>query len=619
MGFSVEYIYRILDQYTGPLNRITQATQRFQDRSKMAEASVHRLSGRLEGISGKLTNFGTVIGGAAITAGIFKFAHSASTLNDAMADVSRVTNLTGPALLAMQEKLQRLGRATGRSAEGLAAIAYEGGKLGIANEDMVSFVEMVMKTAAAFDMADSEAGRAIGSIRAKLGLSVSSVNELMQRVNFLADNTSASGNSMIDIIERTSGTFKTLGIPTVVTAGWAAFANQVEVTPELAASGLNMMMVRMMQMPGMLNKMLKDPQNAVMDFLKRFEAMPEAKRGAAILKTFGTEAGRFVMKAVANTKLLDSAMMMAGATEALGSMDREFANILARSSTAAERIKQTFIDISRSIGGVFIKVFDKYSASLISATQWTLGFVKAHPGLVKVLGAVSLLLAGLAAVVVPIGVLLSLAGAALPILGALAGVIGAISWPVVAVVVGIGAMAAIFAVMWYKSTALRQSLLNLYDAFAPLIDVIKQMVIMVGQGLAWAFGNTGSEIQSWGDIAALVINSVAAAIRSLFDIVNFFWNFWAGIFQGDLVRSFESIFVLFDGLFSKFEMLQNFRASVSGFLDKIGLGPAREKAGARQDNKVEISGQIGVSATGGAKVERAQIGLNQGYNLAVAR
>ena len=614
MAFSTEYIYRILDQYSGPLNKISRSTQKFQGMADRAAKRVGKLSSRLEKAGGAMANFRTMIGGAAITAGMFGFAQSASTMEDAMADVGRVTGLTGSALDKMQNQLQTIGRRTGRSAEGLAAIAYEGGKLAIANENMAEFVLMVTKTGAAFDMADSEAGRAVGSIRAKLGLTVGSVNTLMQRINFLADNTSAAGAAMINIVERTSGTFKTLNIPPEVTAGWAAFANQVEVTPELAASGLNQMMGRMMQMPGMLDKMLKDPKNAVVNFLKRFEAMPEARRGVAVLKTFGLEAGRFVLKAVANTKLLDEAMTKAGAAEALGSMDREFANILARSSTAGKRIKETFIDISRAIGNVFLGVFDKYSDRLIRASQYVLAFVKAHPGLVKIAAVFGGILIAITAVAIPLGLMFSMIAGGLPIVAAIGTAIGLISWPVIIAAAGISALIALMAGMWTQSAQLRQSVSNLADAFSPLIDGVKKAVIWIGSKLGISLEGSGAQFESWGDIVAVIIDGIAATIAGLFKLIGGLGGALGALSVGDFSGAWDAL--------KKGVGLEkvDFGSEWSSIKESVGLGGAQSKAAGRaaQNNRVEITGQIGVSASNGAKVERADINLNTGYNMAVA-
>jgi TP901 family phage tail tape measure protein len=419
MPFTAQYTYIIKDRYSAALSKITRGTNKFTAATKKAVRHTAAL-GKKIGIAGrKMANMRNIVGGAALAYGLFKFTKNASTLEDKMADVSRVTGLVGGELRAMQEQLQKMGRATGKSAEGLAEIAYEGGKLGIVNEDLGSFVLMVAKTAAAFDMLDGEAGRAIGSIRAKMGLTVGGAEELMNRLNFLADNTTATGGRMIEVVERTSGTFSTLNIPSETVAGWAAFADQIEVTGRLAASGLNQMMTKMMVMPGMMEKMLEDPKGAVKDYLKSFENMPEAKRGTRILKIFGNEAGRFVMKAVANMKLLDKAMEMAASDRALGSMDREFQNILNRSSTAGNRIKETWLDITRAIGTGFLRMFDKYSARLIKISDWLLGFVKAHPTLVKVAGILALIAVAVIAIIIPLGFMMIAISALIPVVAAL--------------------------------------------------------------------------------------------------------------------------------------------------------------------------------------------------------
>lgn len=720
MAFSAEYVYRILDQYSGPLARITRATAKFQDMSLRASGSMRRLGGKLKAAGDSMTGLSTVIGGAAITAGLFKFTKSASDMKDAMADVSRVTGLTGMGLDNMQAQLQLMGRQTGRNAEGLAAMAYEGGKLGITNQDMIGFVGTVLKTASAFDMADQEAGRSIGSIKAKLGLTVPAVDELMQRVNYLADTTSASGNQMINIIERTSGTFKVLKIPPEITAGWAAFADQIEVSPEKAATGLNMMMARLMKMPGMLNKMLKDPQNTVIDFLQKFGSMPEATRGTAVLKMFGEEAGRFVLKTITNMDLLDTSMKKAASTKALGSMDREFANILARSSTMAKRLKQTFFDISRTIGTVFLKVFDKYSKRLFEASQWILSFIKNHPGLVKVAGTMGLIAVAVTAFIVPLGVLMSIIGTALPVLSAIAAAIGSITLPVAAAIAGFIAWGALWGALLFKSAALRQAFVNLFDAFRPLIDLISQAIMLIGKGLAAAFGQSTDNVRTFGDAVANIVNAMAAVLSVVVKFATWFPRLVIGSIEPaiDFIKNLDEWLVkigeriestirkfrelgpgkVFEGLKDKLGLGADKIKGAFGFIkdklkteiiakadiaptkekatainekmakmpvapstdlvgigswlsnmqtvqpvdwtafnnkmaqaptpqanywptvkDQIGQGAAANKAGARQDNKMQVSGQIGVTATGNAKVERADINLNQGYNLAVAQ
>lgn len=598
MAFSVEYVYHILDKYSGPLDRISKKTQRFQAIATKTGHKINKMAGRMDKFANRAANLQNVIGAAAVTGSMFLFAKSASTLDDAMSDVSRVTGLTDEKLLRMKNRLQELGRQTGRSAVGLAAMAYEGGKLGIANEKMEQFVSIVMKTATAFDMVDSEAGRSIGSIRAKLGMTVESVDTLLQRVNWLADNTSATGNKMINIIERTSGTMKMLNIPAEVTAGWAAFADQVEVTPELAASGINMMMRRMMKMPGMMDKMLKDPRNAVINMMKQLSKLPEAERGVKILRLFGDEAGRFVMKTVGNMDLLAKTMQTAGSPKALGSMDREFSNIMARTSTAAKRVKETFIDIGRAIGTLVLKTFDKYSARILKATEWMLNFVKAHPVLVRTTMLVLALVAGFVAFIIPVGLLVGAIAALLPVLSAIAIGIGAVSAPVL-IAIAVGALLiTMFVAMYAKSNNFRMAITNLVEAFYPLLRVGKRFAMFLGGVFGVELSRSGDDLKNWGDVFATVLNFIAGMIATLTTGFERLLGITGKVLSGDLKGAW---------------------ALAKEPLPEIGSLQTGGASGSKQQNQqVDISGQINVSGQNGAVVESAEIGLPTGANLAMS-
>jgi hypothetical protein len=165
--------------------------------------------------------------------------------------------------------------------------------------------------------------------------------------------------------------------------------------------------------------MLKDPTGAVKDYLESFATMEPARRAQKVLKIFGNEAGRFVLKAVTNLELLDNAMKKAASDEALGSMDREFQRILERSSTAGKRIKETWLDITRAIGTGFLRMFDKYSARLIKISDWLLGFVKAHPTLVKIAGIMALIAVAVIAIIIPLGFMMIAVSALIPVITAL--------------------------------------------------------------------------------------------------------------------------------------------------------------------------------------------------------
>lgn len=539
MAFTVSYIYRVTDRFSGALAKIKRAQDKLNTSLTKGSKRAKEFSRKMECVGG-----GTQAKVAAAGIGIMAFA--ASNLEDKMADVSRVTNVVGGDLEGLKGKFQAVGRATGKSALGLADIAFQAGKTGIANDKLVEFSVNVMKTANAFDMVEGEAGRAMGSIRAKMGLTVGGVDVLMNRINFLADNTVADGARMVNILERTSGTMKMFKIPQEVTAGWVAFADQAERSPELAASGLNMMMSRLAKMPGMTAKMLNDPKNAIIDKMKEMSEMSEVSRIGYVEKVFGSEAGRFVNKLVTKIDLLDKSMALAKNKKALSSIEYEWKNYMARTSTKFKRFKEVVVDIFRTIGTQVLRMWDKISPSVIKATEASLKFLQNNPGFVKF----GLIATGVAIAVIGIatalGTLFAAVGSVMmawPLMvagaGVLAGAVGAISIPVLAVtaaIVGIGAAAY----QAYKHfDVLKQSAVDVLEALA---NVKNQIADTSGQ--VWS-GLKSAPSQIWegmfGGDDDIVAQNAKATQQTLSGNINVKASQGSEIVSGDLTASHGNV------------------------------------------------------------------------------
>ncbi len=488
MARQVSFIYEVIDRFTGPLRKVKRAQDRLNK-------SLSRGSQKAKKFSEKMGQVGGGPQAVAAVAGIGLMAKVTSDLEDKMSDVARVTDLSKTGVASLQSEFRGLSKATGKSATGFADIAFQAGKTGIASDKLKDFALNTIKTANAFDMVESEAGRALGSIRTKLDLSVDGVDVLMNRVNYLADTTVADGARMVNILERTSGTMKLFKIPTDVTAGWVAFADQVERSPELAASGINMMMNKLASMPGMTEKMLANPRTAIIDVMRKISRMDEVARIGFIREAFGPEAGRFVSKLVTKMDLLDKSMSNAMAPEALGSIDREWANYMARTSTKFKKFKQSVIDVFRTIGVQILRTFDKYYPAIQSATDKILSFVKAHPGLVKFGLAITAIGIVMVPLVMALGAFASGLSAVLAILPALGAVgtaigvaLGAITAPAIAVtaaVVGVGAAAY----QAYKHfDVLKQAANDVYDSLAKVGKVMSQTSRGIWGGLKSAPG-----------------------------------------------------------------------------------------------------------------------------------
>lgn len=451
MANSIQYDYKILDRYTAPLAKIRQATEKMRGAVQKASKQVDKLGNKFKETGSKMTNAQSAIAGVGAALAIKSLVDNSLEMSDAMADVEKVSDLTGKTLKKLRFNLEDLSEQVGRPAAGLAQIAFEGKKLGATDKEILPFVKTVGKMAIAFEIAESEAGNAIGQIRAKLGYGMGDIIKFGDSSNELANRMATNGKNIVEITQRMSGTFKTLEFPPSIAAGFAATADMLETSPELAASGMNMMMRKLSLIPGMTSKLMAAPVQTINEVMSKLAKLPVEKRIKKINKLFGAEAGRMVLKMTGNLDLFNKAMKTATDTTAVGSMDREMSNYLNRSSTkmkiANEKIRNSF----RRLGDVlvpFVILFGNLSAKF---SKWSVKMSMAHPLLMKVATAALLLIAVFTILLIPLGFIASGFGVVLSILPMLASAFGILSGAVLAIT---GFMTPLIASAWAFTAAL---------------------------------------------------------------------------------------------------------------------------------------------------------------------
>lgn len=496
MTDSVNYIYRIIDKFSPALEKINAANKRFLSGMGKARAGLQQFGAKTANLQNSLAALGA-------GAGLALVSKKAMDFEDVMTDVNKVVNFaSNEQFVGFRENILKTSVALGKVPANLAEIAVAGGKLGIPVEDMDNFIGVVARTSVAFDMLEKDAGEQLGSIQAKLGMTVNDTADLMDAVNFLADNTAAAGNHMIEIIARTSGELKTIEMPRKFMAAWASFADQMETSPELAASGLNMMVRRIAKMPGMAAQLVKAPQETITSVLTALSKLDKVKQITTIEKMFGPEAARFVKKAVANMdKYRDTMAKVSDETLFAGSMQRELNKKLATASTAWGKMKATMDVVAITLGDVLLPYIKEIAPRVIKAGFAFREWAKAHPEIVKLGLAVTAMVAALMPVLVVAGIM--------------ATAIAAIISPAGLVVLAIAAIgAAIYEVWanWDKITKwFSEGLTSLRDGFIQTFDDISKAFNFVWNNIK---KNVGGKIMSFiglgGEPGVAAQNTIAS-------------------------------------------------------------------------------------------------------------
>jgi TP901 family phage tail tape measure protein len=475
---------REMNRTAEKIDKVGRKSVRTLTRLQKLKGGFRQLTAASSGIQGLFT--GAALGAAAVLP-----VKQALTFSAVMTDVKKVVTFKKPEqFIKLKKDIMDLAEQMGRVPVEIGKVAVAGGKLGVPIEKMGEFMAIVTRTAVAFDVLEGTAGEQLASIKNKLKLTLPGVTNLMDAVNFLADNTAASGARMIQIIARVSGIMNAIKMPDKFVAAWAAFADQIEVTPQLAASGLKMMINRMKLMPGMMKKIIKDPNDAIITFLKRFEKLDPAKRAIALLKTFGPEAGRFAEAAVSNLVLLDSTMNKVSAdTSFMGSMMRELAKKLESPRVKLLQISSAFSNLAIVIGDSVLPVIQIISPHITKMATAVRKFVEAHPKLTAfgvaamfTFAAISTLVVGIGILAASITAIVGSAAAVGVIFGAIGGIVTAIGSAIVATAVAMGApfLAAATAIIGV-SEAIKQLRANWDTLFAP--GFLKDLVGFVDAGV----------------------------------------------------------------------------------------------------------------------------------------
>lgn len=601
MANTVSYLYEILDRYSAPLRKITRNTQKFARATIKAQGGVAGMSMRMDKFARKAQNLQGALGALGLGAALASTVKVSSDMEDAMQDIGRVTEVSADGLMRFETTLENMSEQLGKSKEGLAKMAFEGGKLGIPINMMEEFLMMTSRTAIAFDMADEQAGRSIGSIQAKMGLMGKDAEKLLDSMNYLADTTSANGERMIEITERLSGTFKLLELPPEVAAAFAGFADQIEVTPQLAASGMNMMIRQMRKMPGMTTKLMTDPIGVVNDQLQKLADMGPEVRTRYVQKVFGPEAAKFVEKAVGNIKLYGKTVENAMSAKAAGSMQRELENQMRRSSKTFQKFSETWKNTVDAIGDA-IKPLATLFAKIGTVFADVIGVLaKGSPMFIRL----AALIAGVVVVFTGLTLVAGMLAAALaPVLATIA----AISSPVWMMVAAVTAAVLLFAEWEASGHPIIRMLGDMFGDIGAILAPLGRMLGLVDEGTegfsTWAF-----VIEKLGYAIMIILTPLKMFLVGLKGVVEAGAAIASGDFGGALDRLKSTGSEL---LGAGMEGIQAAGATLGIESSKAAL---QNKQGAQG---VAVSGGISVTATGGAKVNSSEINLNGGANMAGA-
>ena len=483
-------------------SRLTQRTEEANRTLRQQTAQLEKVnkakrnSDKLNNISSKATGMGLgmIAAGAATAAPVVGAVKQAMTLESAMADVSKVTNMTGPQIQRMSNDFLDMSEKIPMAANELATIAAAAGAAGAAGvgmdkfgkpmrdqrQQLLQFTNDAAEMGVAFDMSAEEAGQTMAKWRTAFELPQAGVRALGDGVNALTNRFGGKAANVTDIITRIGPLGKVAGLAAPEIAALGSTLDSIGVPSEVAATGIKNTMLALtkgqaatknqqaafkalgLDATDVGKRMQKDAAGGIIDVMERISKLDAEKQSGILTQLFGSESVAAIAPMLTNLDGLKQRLaLVSDASQNAGSMHGEFLNRIATTEGAVGLAGNALSGLNITMGKALLPTVVAISKKVASAAgamrNWarenpTLAkgimiFLGAGAGLLILLGGLALAFAALTAAAAPLGL------AILPLL-AIVAAIAAVAAAAYLIYANWGAITAWFAGLWENIKAL---------------------------------------------------------------------------------------------------------------------------------------------------------------------
>lgn len=426
-GESLQTLKRRQDELTTSADKARKAQEKLAaGQAKIAKANA--LQGKFKNMaSGSAMALG---GMAAASAPVVMTVKAAMDFEDMRAELGKYSDDSA----AIFEGLTNLTKKYSKSAQDMTDMAANAMQSGIAKtkEDVLTLVESQTQAAVAFGMTGDAVGSAWADIQSKMQMNVKETQGVFDIVNKLGNETSASSEDILNVLQRQGGTLSGLtALNEKQIAAMAGAFRSASTSSEVAATSMGTFISRLTvgasatpkqqeafaalglnaeTMAKKLTGSSESAQAAIQDVFARINKLDKSEQGAVIGQLFGNEAG---IKAAVATLSSNSAMlgdnlaMVGDKANYTGSMFKEYS---ARANTTSEALaiaRNQVALISARIGQAMLPAVKNATKSFIQIAEKVATFVENNQELVvkvlKVAGVIAALVAAFHACRIVVG------------------------------------------------------------------------------------------------------------------------------------------------------------------------------------------------------------------------
>lgn len=438
---------RKLDRIPGAAASAESSIVTLKKRQKELGDQIDVTQRKIEANAKGMQHFGAAAGKMTLGIGAFKGLGAAASsvksaisgpvqasmkMEDAMADLAKVSDFTPEGLERMKRELERMSLRIPMSADGLAQIAAAAAGAGVAQKDLLGFTEQAAKMAVAFDMTAEQAGTMMSKWQSGMKLSLQETYALADSVNALSNDNAALANQIGDAIQRYGALGKVAGLSEKATAALSATLIASGATSETAATGMKSFMSTLatatqlsdrqkaalsfigIDDPKQLEKGLQeDAEGTILKVLKGLKNLPVEEQMKYMKELFGDTGMESIGPLLQNIEALEKNFAtIHDPAKYQGSMEKEFEARAKTTSNSLQLLKNSADFVARSFGDQFLDPI-REGATYLGDLAFAAGeYVRNNKETVKTVLKVSAALGGMLAAAVAVkGVVYTLSAA----------------------------------------------------------------------------------------------------------------------------------------------------------------------------------------------------------------
>jgi TP901 family phage tail tape measure protein len=392
------------------------------DRARAAQKKLADITARQQKIAGYQDKLkGNAGSSAASLAGMAAAAtgtvgipvKQAMAMEDAMAEVRKVTDFTPEGLEKARQELEMMSTRIPMAADGLAQIMAAAAQSGVAQKDLIGFTEQAAKMGVAFDISAEEAGVMMAKWQSGMGLTQEQTYKLADAVNALSNVNAATAPQIGEVLKRYGALGKVAGLTEKQTAAFAASVVASGAEAEVAATGIKAFMRSMSKGGSMSTKqaaafsnvgldpkqlqknLQKDAPAAIIQTLEAIQKkIPKEQWNQYLSVMFGEEASVAVGPMMQNLEGLKENFKMVGDEAGYtGSMLNEFKARSATTSNALTLAKNAATYAARAIGQPLLaplkQVSEEFVKNAVAAGNWIKNNQQLVVNILKIAGTVT--------------------------------------------------------------------------------------------------------------------------------------------------------------------------------------------------------------------------------------